>query len=393
MYVLALGVSGLAVLGTVFLPTAERGFLVATTASATIGVAIGGFSIETFFLAQGRRWLDATAGARSFLIYLATIPLSALLGWLFAAYSAEASPGLSAAAAAVITAGNIPGAAGLSADRFVGVYRFRAASATGILVCYGVLAIAGVREGMLWLLAWFGCQLLLSVALWVRHAGLLKPSGGTDTFTMKSFTRMGVTHVGVVAQVFTYRFDQLALSRYQGSEVLAVYSLAIAAVEFAQAGAVVSAQRVLGDHDNRSQLRRALNKAVAFAVGTGLLTLVGLAAIGWVISGYEGALLIGAILLPRTIFVVVGKILGARLVNRKGERITAAIALATSASAIVAYSLVVPVYGAIGAAIASAALFGMHALATAVALRIYTRRHRGADATPAVQREGIGELV
>ena len=78
---------------------------------------------------------------------------------------------------------------------------------------------------------------------------------------------MGLTHSGAVAQVFTYRFDQLALARYQGADALAVYSLAIAAMEFAQAGAVVAAQRVLGDHDEGAQarLRKALGRALTWA--------------------------------------------------------------------------------------------------------------------------------
>ena len=77
MYVSALAMSGVAVLLSVALPPAERGLLVATTTSATVGVAVGGLSLETFLLAQGRQWLDETAGRRSLAIYVATVPLAA----------------------------------------------------------------------------------------------------------------------------------------------------------------------------------------------------------------------------------------------------------------------------------------------------------------------------
>ena len=112
--------------------------------------------------------------------------------------------------------------------------------------------------------------------------------------------RMGLTHTGAVAQIFTYRFDQLSLSRYQGPDDLAVYSLAVAAIEFSQAGAVVAAQRALGDNEQGSgdRLRGGLRKAVLYAVGMGALVLVGLAGLGLVVGGYRGALLLGALLLP-----------------------------------------------------------------------------------------------
>jgi hypothetical protein len=113
---------------------------------------------------------------------------------------------------------------------------------------------------------------------------------------------MGLTHAGAVAYIFTYRFDQLALSRYQGPDALALYSLALNAVEFAQAGAVVQAQRALGDHEEGAaqRLPGLLRTAVYLALGMGVLVLVGLAGIGLVAPEYHGALLLGLLLLPRS---------------------------------------------------------------------------------------------
>ena len=80
--------------------------------------------------------------------------------------------------------------------------------------------------------------------------------------------------------------------------------------------------------------------------------------------------MLGAILLVRTVAVVAGKILSARMVNVGGERDTAVIAACTAVAAIVLYTVVAPRYGAWGIAVASVILFSCHTLATAAALRL-----------------------
>jgi hypothetical protein len=382
MYVAALAMSGLAILISVALPPHERGLLVATTTSATVGVAVGGLSIETFLLARGRAWLQERAGRRSLALYAATVPLSAALGWLFARYSAEARPTVSAIGAALIAAATAPGAAGLAFGDFVGVYRYRAAFAAVTPALFAILALAAIRRADVWLVAWISTQALMAVAMSVRHgrtfaAMARRPSAGPERLD-----RMGLTHSGAVAQIFTYRFDQLTLSRYQGPDELAVYSLAVAAIEFSQAGAVVAAQRTLGDHEQGSaeRLRGGLRKAVLYAVAMGALVLVGLAGLGLLVGGYHGALLLGALLLPRSIAVAIGKVLSARLVNQGGERITAAVAACTAVVAVIGYTLVVGPFGAAGVAVVSVGLFAAHAIATAVALR--SRPAAAADGLP-----------
>jgi hypothetical protein len=371
MYVAALAMSGFAILVSVALPPHERGLLVATTISATVGVAIGGLSIETFFLARGRAWLQDRAGRRSLAVYATTVPLSAALGWLFASYSAEATPTVSALGATLIAAATVPGAAGLAFGDFVGVYRWRAIFAAVTPVLYIVLALASIRRADVWLLAWVLTQALMAVAMWVRYSARFAAMARRRSTEAERLDRMGLTHTGAVAQIFTYRFDQLSLSRYQGPDDLAVYSLAVAAIEFSTAGAVVAAQRALGDHEQGSgdRLRGGLRKAVLYAVGMGALVLVGLAGLGLVVGGYRGALLLGALLLPRSLAVAIGKVLSARLVNLGGERMTATIAVCTAVVAIVGYTLVVGPFGAPGVAIVSVGLFAAHATATAWALR------------------------
>ncbi|MDH6462856.1 hypothetical protein M2302_003037 [Micromonospora sp. A200] len=390
MYVSALAMSGVAILLSVALPPTERGLLVATTTSAATGVAVGGLSLETFLLAQGRQWLDESAGRRSLAIYTATVPLTAALAWIFARYSEEATPAIAAAGAACIAASNIPAAAGLTLGQFLSVYRYRAAFAATAPALYVLLILASVEDAQLWLLAWLGCQALMAVALWTKHGLSLTRMARRASPPEERVARLGLTHAGAVAQVFTYRFDQLALARYQGPDVLAVYSLAVAAIEFTQAGAVVAAQRTLGDHADGSaqRLNEVLRRALYLAVGMGVLVLIGLAGIGVITSGYEAALLLGLVLVARSIAVTVGKILSARLVNLGGERATAAIAAGTAVVAIVGYSLTAAEFGAVGVALLSVVLFALHSTVTAVALRKWSGpRFASASATSPVNSE------
>ena len=395
MYVSALAMSGVAILLSVALPPAERGLLVATTTSATIGVAVGGLSLETFLLAQGRQWLDGAAGRRSLAIYAATVPLTAALAWVFARYSEEASPGIAAVGAACIAASNLPAAAGLTLGRFLSVYRYRAAFAAIAPALYLLLILASVDDAELWLLAWLGCQALMAVALWTKHGLSLTRMARRASPREERIARLGLTHAGVVAQVFTYRFDQLALARYQGPDVLAVYSLAVAAIEFTQAGAVVAAQRTLGDHADGSaqRLHQVLRRALYLAVGMGMLVLIGLAAIGVIASGYQAALLIGLILVARSIAVTIGKILSARLVNLGGERGTAVIAAGTALLAVVGYSLAAPEFGAVGVAVVSVVLFALHSTVTAVALGKRSGPHADADSRTDLTDSKVGNLA
>ncbi|HLL64492.1 MAG TPA: hypothetical protein VK453_01965 [Micromonosporaceae bacterium] len=369
-YLAVLAMSGIAILLTVALPPGERGLLVATTTSAAVGAAIGGLSLETFLLAQGRRWLDQ-AGRRSLTLYLGTVPLAAVLGWLLARYTSEAVPGLSAVGAACVAASNLPAAVGLTRGRFISVYRLRAAFAAVTPAVFLLFIVLPVRSATAWMLTWLGSQALLALALWIGHGGPLGAMARRTATNPERLARLGVTHTGAVAQVFTYRFDQLALARYQGPDELAVYSLAVAAIEFSQAGAVVAAQRTLGDHEQGSaqRFRALLRRTVGVVLGIGLLALIGLAVIGWLAPGYVAALVLGAILLPRSGAVAVGKILSARLVNLGRERATAVIAVATAITAVLAYALVAPRYGAAGVAAVSVVLFALHSTVTALVVR------------------------
>lgn len=370
MYMVALGMSGLAVLLTVALPPPERGLLVATTASATMGVATGGLSMETFLLARGRAWLAGHAGRRSAAIYAGTVPLSALAGWAIGVWSAEADAGLAALGAALVAAGVLPAASGLTHDGFFGVYLLRALLAAATPALYAALILGGGSDAGPWLAVWLASQAGLAAAMWIRFGRplvrLLRRRSGDE-----GLGRLARAHGGAVAHVVAYRFDQIALARYQGAEALAVYSLAVAALEFAQAGAVVGAQRVLGDHsaDAGARLPAAVRRAVVHAVAIGVLAVAGLGVIALWSADYRAGLLLGAALLPRTVAVVVTKILNARLVNRHGEGLSGAIAAGTGLAAAVGFVAVVPAFGGGGAAVVAAVVFGVEAALVWAALR------------------------
>jgi hypothetical protein len=383
-YVLALAMSGAAVVLSVVLPPAQRGDLVATTAGATIGAAVGGLSLETFLLAQGRAWLERTVGWSSLVLFGSTVPLSALLGWVFTKYTEAGSAGLAALGAALLAAGTVPAAAGLTGDGLVPVYRTRAVFAAAVPIVYGGLALSSVRTFDAWLASWLAAQGVLAVVMWVRFGGVFaaglhrhSPIGAI------SIRRMFVTHLGGVALIPALRFDQLDLARYGGAAELALYSLAIAASEFAQAGSVVAAQRVLGDRGDASGtgVRRMLRNSVLLALGVSVLILAGLYVIGRLAAEYRTALLLGLLLLPRSIFIVVGRILSARLVNRDGEALSAAVSIGTSTVAGVAAVVVVPQLGAPGAALLAGAVFALQAAATLIALR-QRRGSHAADPRP-----------
>lgn len=389
LYVVALAMSGFAIVLSVYLPPDQRGAFVATTTSATVGVAVGGLSLETFVLAQGRAWLERTASWQSVAVYGSTVPLSAVLAWFFAVYTTSASPWLSTIGAAVLAAGTIPGAMGLAQGNFRGVYGYRALFAAAIPLSYGVLVLLSIRSSGAWMLCWLLGQTALAVVLWFRHGAVLVSAlRRSYPFERRGVGRIAFTHGGGVALIPALRFDQLILARSAGPTELAFYSLAMAASEFAQAGSVVAAQRVLGDHgaDSARRFKQALRASLIFAIAVSLLVFVGLYAIGLVVPSYAPALMLGLILAPRSLAVVTGKVLSARLVNQRGEAIAAAISAGTSVVAVITAAIIIPQYGVVGAAIAVGVAFVGHAFVTAVVLGLWIK-------TPRVSHRPIGEEV
>jgi O-antigen/teichoic acid export membrane protein len=178
---------------------------------------------------------------------------------------------------------------------------------------------------------------------------------------------MGRLHVGMCAHMLMFRLDQVLLARLAGAGALGVYALAVAALEFAQAGAVVAAQRILATHSTEGSLDpRPMIKAT---VPIGVLAVIGLALLGLVLPDYRHAWLLGLILLPGAVAIAVDKTWSANLLKRRGERATTAVALVALAAAVGCYSVLIPGLGAVGAAIASSFVYAVQAAGTRYGLR------------------------
>jgi hypothetical protein len=178
---------------------------------------------------------------------------------------------------------------------------------------------------------------------------------------------MARLHVGVCAQMLTSRLDQILLARFAGAGPLGVYALAVAALEFASAGAVVKAQRILA---RREEARTTgAFQAARSAVPVAVLAVIGLAALGLIRPEYAGAWLFGLLLLPGCLAANLGKIWSAELLKQRGEQVTTNIALLTLAVAVPSYLAAISWAAAVGAGVAVSLAYAVHAVASRASLR------------------------
>jgi hypothetical protein len=381
LYMASLALTGFASIGTVVLPVAARGDLAATIVGATLGAAIGGFSIDTFLLSRPAGWVLNRGRWWILLLLAGCVMASAGLAAALIAAEGIGSYGIAIAAAAALTIFNAGSSLMLRLERFVYVYSTRAAGGAALIAGYAVLYLRGDRAGEHWSAVWLGSQLLVALGLTIavlrRARGFgLDPSGAAPVTTerlagdrARDLSGLGKLHVGICAQMLTFRLDQVILARFAGSGVLGVYALAVAAMEFAQAGAVIAAQRILANRDATDTQRPAASPIVKAALPVGVLCVLGLAALGWLRPDYREAWLLGLILLPGTVAVALGKTWSAALLKQRGEQATTVIALIALAAAVPMYFVLIPLIGAIGAAVASSVVYSIHALGSVLSLR------------------------
>jgi hypothetical protein len=377
-----LAMSGCAALATVALPPTQRGELAACIASATMGSAIGGFSIDTFLLSRPAGWILSRGRYRLLTIAVGCLLLSAAVAMLLTAIAGVGSYLLALCGAAALTTFNIMSSLALRLRRFRLVYSMRAVGGVSLIGGYALLYLGGERDGGRWSVAWLVAQTLAAIAMsvWVARAarGFGRGDDGTPAAAPPAdgyatdLAGMGRLHVGVCAQMLTYRMDQILLARYAGAGPLGVYALAVAALEFAQAGAVVGAQRILANRDSTrrgddpdSQVVRVVKAAVPVAV----FSVAMLAVLGLLLPSYHTAWLAGLILLPGSLAVSAGKTWSASLLKQQGEGATTMVALVTLAVAIPCYLLFVPWLHMFGAALASSCAYAVYALRSRLRLR------------------------
>lgn len=376
LYLVALGTSGLAAIGSVALPPAQRGALAAAVVGGTLGASLGGCSLDTFLLSRPAGWVLGSGRRWLLTLLLGALALSAGVGVLVTAAAGVGSRRVAGAGAAALTLFNALGSLALRIDKFIFVYGVRAAGGTLLIIGYAGCYLRGDLDGAHWSYVWLGaqCASALSVAaLVLRRATRLRNRPPGRPHPRADLVALGKLHVGICAHMLMFRLDQVLLARLAGAGPLGVYALAVSALEFAQAGAVVAAQRILatreappgpaagGDLDSRPVVRAAVPIAV--------LAVFGLAALGLVVPAYHAAWPLGLILLPGTVAIAVDKVWSAGLLKRRGELATTVVALSTLAVAVPCYLGLIPFFGAAGAAIASSFVYAVQAAGTRFGLR------------------------
>ncbi|MET8310094.1 hypothetical protein [Micromonospora sp. NPDC005173] len=370
----ALGLTGLAAVLSVALPPAERGELSANMVSATLGAAVGGLSLDTFLLSRPAGWVFSRGRPWVLALLGASVILSAVAAALLIAVAGLGSYVIAVGSAAGLTIFNTVSSIALRQKSFMLVYSMRAVSGAVLVGGYLALYAAGHLDGGLWSMVWLVVQWLSALAVcglvlgMVRRIGPAPTPAATRSEYRSDVVAVGNLHLGIFAQMMTLRFNQILVARFVGAGPLGVYALAVAALEFAQAGAVVRAQRILASRDGAHgpDPTRAVVKA---ALPIALAAVVGLAVLGYVQPEYRHAWILGLVLLPGSLATAAGKSWSALLLKRRGERATTVVAMITLAFAIPAYFAIIPWAGVIGAAAASTLAYAVHAFASRASLR------------------------
>ncbi|GAB3072795.1 polysaccharide biosynthesis C-terminal domain-containing protein [Micromonospora schwarzwaldensis] len=369
LYLAALALTGLAALLSVTLPAAERGELAATMVSATVGAALGGLSVDTFLLSRPAGWIMSRGRWWIVGILAVSLVLTALAAALLTTLAGLGSHPVGMAAGCALTVANTAASLGLRLRRFWFVYALRAAGGAVLVTGYALLWRYHRLDGARWGQLWLGVQVLTATVLggavlvWARRSGPVPAATAGRGEYRADLLAVGRLHVGVCAQMLTYRLSQVLVARFAGAGPLGVFALAVAALEFAQSGAVVRAQRILAERDPDA-IGDHGREVVRGAAPIAALAVAGLAVLGVLAPDYRQAWLLGLLLLPGTLALSAGKTWSAALLKRADERATTAVALTTMGVSVVLYVLLIPWTGAVGAAVASSVAYAVYAVRT-----------------------------
>jgi len=367
----ALGLTGCAALVSVALPAPERGELAASVASATLGAAIGSFSVDTFLLSRPTGWIFERGAWWMLAFLIGCLGLAAFAAAGLTALAGIGSYLVGIGAACALTVFNAFSSLALRVGRFLFVYATRALGGAALVLAYAGLYAADRLDGVVWSVAWLSVQAFTGAVMSVTVLGLAlrfrapRSAVATSQDLRTDLRAMGKLHIGVCAQMLTYRLDQILIARFAGSGPLGVYALAVAALEFAQAGAVVRAQRILVDRERGDDARpEPTGLIVRAALPIALAAVAGLGVVGLIRSEYANGWLYGLLLLPGAMAVAAGKTWSALLLKQRGEQATTVVAVTVMCVAIALYFLLIPVAGAFGAAVASSCAYVVYAIRT-----------------------------
>jgi hypothetical protein len=380
LYMAALGLSGLAAVCSIALAPAERGLLVASMAGATLGSAIGGISVDTFLMSRPKGWVWGRGAPWILAIVFGCVLLSGAVAALVIAVAGIGSYVVGIGAAGCLTIFNACSSLALRMQRFRFVYSVRATAGAALIVGYGWFYLHGQLGGLTWGTAYLAAQALAALTLGVavvRWALRTRPEVPGELATqrtdlMADLSAMTKLHIGVSAQMVTSRTDQILLARLAGAGSLGVYALAVAALEFAQAGAVVRSQKILTNRDQAASIPK-MTPVVTTTLPVAVFSVVALGVVGFIRPEYHQAWILGLLLLPGSIAAALGKTWSAALLIRRGETAASAVSVLSAVVAVPAYYVFVSWQGAIGAALAMSGAYAVYAAGAYWSLRTQSR--------------------
>lgn len=242
------------------------------------------------------------------------------------------------------------------------------------VVANGAMAIAGVLTVTTALASWSTGLTLSAVVLMVDHhrrVGFGRP----DPDLAREVVVFGSkSHVGGILATGSYRFDQWILGAVSGPHALGLYSVAVAWFEglflLPMSISAVSRPDLVTDDRLRAGQRTALLFRVT-ALTTAVLALVLVAAAPLLCTGIFGAAFSGSVeplrlLATGSIGIVGAKVIGVALIAQRRPLLESAAMGIGFVVAIALYVLLIPPFGANGAAIASVIAYTVAGTSAAV---------------------------
>jgi O-antigen/teichoic acid export membrane protein len=263
----------------------------------------------------------------------------------------------------------------------------------GLAAAFGVTgAVAGVSLShalvALVIYRWGARAFGPAPARWLRHA--LARVRDAAVFGVRA-------NVANVLQLFNYRADLFVLNAFVSQGEVGRYAVATSVTALGQlmpralASVVMPRVAALDSTTEREALDMVVVKSVRHAVLIALvmsvLLAVGLLLVPFVYgSEFEGAIVLGLVLIPGISFIAVGAVLSSTIVGKGKPQYSLYNVLMVTPLTLVLYAALIPPLGAIGAAIASSASY----IATTVISWFYFRRVTGLGVS--VLRPGPDEI-
>jgi O-antigen/teichoic acid export membrane protein len=220
-------------------------------------------------------------------------------------------------------------------------------------------------------------HVVAAALLWVKHRGALGHPGDASEPALSQLRR--AASFGLPAQLtnalslVSYRADLFVLNAVSTTAAVGQYAIATSLTSLGwvapRAVSAVILPRVAAledDEDEGAQgelIAKAVRHAVILAVVTTALLAVAVAAIPLIYGEeFEPAVTLGLLLLPGIATLGVGNVLASSILGKGAPRYGLIVALITTPLAILLYLVVVPAYGARGAAVASSVVYTTSAL-------------------------------